>query len=249
MQINPELPKWTASVRDELAISGTRPWLAIAFTGNDFMPGVLEAAHAAAQAWPGSSIVWAERNLCYVPHFGLGEMKNFNIMRACEVGADFLLMLDCDILIGPNLPQKLSAWRKDILVPFYNQDGLADGPYRIMSPQFVLEGEKAIPIAWETDIDIQYPPSERIAEGNGSLVRMDWAVMSCLFFDTKIFHRNCLGQRPFNEVPIDRNDEYNCLFWRRQGATIWLDLNAHVTLLRRPGTTKEIQRIIGMSTR
>ena len=244
ININPELPKWTTSIKDELGVSGNRPWLAIAFTGNDFMPGVLEAAHEAAQTWAGTAIVWAERNLCYVPHMGLGCMKNFNVMRACEVGVDYLLMLENDILLHPDTPNRLAQAGKDITAPFYDQTGLADAPHRIMSPQFVLEGNAAIPIAWQTEIDIQYPPSERVVDKGGSLIRLDWAVMACLMFQTTVFGWDKLGEKPFSELPIDRNDEYNCLFWRRRGCEVWLDLNATVQLLRPPSTPTQIRDLM-----
>lgn len=224
--------------------------VAVTFIGDNFEPGVFEAAKDAASTFAARGAkctVEVLHNLCYVPHFGLGAMKNFGLMRALERGCTHYMLLECDVLLTDReVLTKLTEDDRDIIVPFYDMSAMPKGkPVPIMRPQVEIVGDQLRPITWQYPKDGAWtqdvPPENPVLE-NGYLLQLEWAVMSCMMFNCRVFAQDRLGERPFTEVPVVKNEEYNCLYWRRRGVTIWQHLNARVKLLRPPTTTEGISK-------
>lgn len=228
----------------------TQPYVGLSFIGDNFEPGVWEAAEAAAARFAdrgGKCKVEVVHNLCYVPHFGLGAMKNFALMRALERGCSHFMLMECDVLItDEDLIWRFAEEGLDVTVPYYDLSVMPNGkPVPIMRPQVEIVGDALRPITWQYPRDgvwTQDAPPENPTLAKGYLLQLEWAVMSCMMFDCRVFAPDRLGERPFTEVPIVKNEEYNCLWWRRRGVTIWQHLNANVKLLRPPTSTEGVSK-------
>ena len=209
-----------------------KPRVLLATVGNRFEKGVYNALALAASQY-GFCDILIQGDICIRPIEGVNAMRNCCVMMAVERGYDYLLIMDNDVVLPDYDPiGDFILRKKDILVPWFEMD---EKPPRLTMPQVVREGDE-----WREGVEFigndrclaSYPRIQPDA-----LMRLDWAVVSCMMFDTVVFKR--IGLQPFPEALITNWDEYACRSWRLGGAEIWQDLNIWVKLLRPPGRLYE----------
>lgn len=221
------------------------PVLTLALLGDDLLPGVMKAAdeavHHYMEATGGTAVLFRIPNCCYIPHFGLGHMRNWGLAQGYLLGADYMALLESDVLLSDSAVLcRMANSGKPITVPFYDQSRLGlDNECRISHPQFIREGGKPNIIGWSFDGNdghIAGPPGKLVVDQMGRQVRLEWCVFSCIMFTRDAYEQlNCL---PFSPVPIIRNEEYHAAIWKTKGVHMWLDFAATVELLR-PTTRTE----------
>ena len=178
--------------------------------GDNFMPNCKESAQTATDAVNKEIGLQAQmmvlKNLTVIPYLGLGAMRNYAIGIACEGKADWLAILDGDVLIEDPLTfVKLIKHTKGFIVPWFDQSGL-EGNHLIADPMY------------KADQGVQ---------------ELKWTVPYCVLYHTSIFNR--IGYRPHTETMIYDEDHYNCLYLSLMGIKLWQDTNTKVKLLRGPG--------------
>jgi len=196
--------------------------------GNKFEDGVYEAIGLVASQY-GLCDVLIQGDLCIRPIEGVNAMRNCCVMVAIERGYDYLLIMDNDVILPDQDPiGDLVMRKKDVIVPWFD---MAEKPPRLTMPQVVWEEND-----WREGVE--YIKGERCIASYprvqpDGLMRLDWAVVSCMMFNTDVFKRT--GLQPFPEALITNWDEYACRSWRLKGVEIWQDLQVWVKLLRPPG--------------
>ena len=236
---------WCPSGRE--AEHGKAPYLIINFIGREpegqAQRDMLTANVTRWREAGGRCDLNVQHDLCITSHVGLATMRNFAIMRSLSYGADFVLLLEDDVeFTGEGDILTMASRSKDITVPYLAQPG---SPERISGPQmcFCQEGQQTwwdrvrftdgynqVTDAWEEPLLVQ-----------GELLRLHWAVFSCVLFRASVFQR--IGERPFVETLATNEDEYNCLWWERNGVELWQDLGVTAKLLRPPTPLRTAGRL------
>ena len=198
---------------------------------------LLEAARGAANHFStngGLADIYVQQDLCVIPYHGLGAMRNTAVMLARERGYDWLMMLDTDVFFEkPDVLTRLWARKKHAIIPYLVQEHLEKQPHRLTEPQFTKDSEKGgfRPVRWKAEDYGVTIPASGVPDSSG-LLRLKWSVLSCVLFDCQVFTR--VGERPFVDSLIISEDEYNGLWFRRNGVEWWQDLSVEVKLLKPP---------------
>ena len=194
-----------------------RPSVMVACIGNKFLPGckegIFNATHVYSVKTGAKSGIIVEQNLTVLPPLGLGVMRNFMVMTACNEGFDYLLIIDNDVLVDDeDLIIKLVATGKQYVVPYFDQESIRkDGEvYKIHEPMY--------------------------RKGQG-ILKLKWTTPYLNLISTMCFRLT--GERPFTESMIFNEDCFNSLWFTRHGIQIWQDTNTSVNLLRGPQSLSE----------
>ena len=180
----------------------------IALIGNEPMDGVVPALDAAALYTREQGYVMTGSeypNFCIQPFHGLGAMRNNAILRAMEVGADYIFIIDGDIrLDDPTVLARLLDRSKLVVAPLLDQSLIAGTEWACISHPLM-------------------DPSQ-------GLVQLDWIAVNCILFDMSVFR--IVGPRLFTDPMIVSEEDYIFRFLRVNGIRLWQDTDALVTMLR-----------------
>jgi len=198
-----------------------RPSVMVACIGDKFMTGcregIFNATHVYSVKTGGKSGIIVQKNMTVLPPLGLGCMRNFMVMMACNEGFDYLLIIDNDVLVDDeDLIIKLVATGKQYVVPYFDQSSIIPDATKLISQN--------------KDIYKIHEPMYRRDQG---ILKLKWTTPFLNLISTMCFRLT--GERPFTESMIYNEDYYNSLFFTRHGVQIWQDTNTSVKLLRGPG--------------
>lgn len=142
--------------------------------------------------------------------WGVNAMRNMAVRRAVvKLHADYLLILDNDVVLRPNTVVELIRSNPSILTPqfdwsaFLTEDQLANGA---LPPTLMLP-------FW--------------AKGQG-VAQVDWCVASCLMFDRRALLR--LGPDIFTTQKMVSIEEYDCLGWVFPGKDVPTYVNTDIVV-------------------
>jgi len=187
------------------------PNVFITFMGDNFMPGVKEAATAAAKRiwemdWTGA--LGSVGNLCIKPYQGLGAMRNQAIMSALNNNASHILILDNDVLLSdPDTIKKLVERNRLCIVPWFDQSSFTTV-------------DKFRRVSWPA----YYP--------NQGIQRLQWHTTNCLLLDLRV--ARLAGCRIFTDPLIVSEEAYIFEYLASCGVNLYQDTDVQVTLLRPP---------------
>jgi len=182
----------------------------VACIGDHFLDGVRESYVTATEVYGSMTgaccFIASQSSLCVLPPLGLGGMRNFMIMRACDLQFDYVMLVDNDVRFDdPETICKLVSRNQLIITPWFDQSEIGQ-THLIADPMY---------------------------RDNIGIRPLEWTVPYCVMFNTMVF--KLIGETPYTESMFYSEDEYNSLKMRRHGVEIWQDTHTKVKLMRPPG--------------
>ena len=208
-----------------------QPTVMVCCIGQHFLPGVLEAANRALR-YAGSQghggILNVILDICVGDAMGVGDMRDMAAVAALNERADYMLMLENDVVLAEDALTRLLALGRPVVTPYlwpayapgHGKHGIGLGD---SCPPTLEKGDEIV----RTSDPMVYPKQ--------GLVPLRWHVMSCLLWSTAVFRH--LGPRIFHHsAPVTNYEQTLFDYLRSQGYTLWQDTDTRVDLLRPPGS-------------
>ena len=200
--------------------------LFIATIGGNFQPDCWEALQRAAQATASIGVqsqIVPIGNRCVTPMHGLAMMRNLGIIDAIRTGATHVMLIDTDIQLAENALVELLQARTKAAVPWFDQGAISTkhGWHHLIAPPDTA------------------PP--------GTAPRkLDWAIMSCVLFETAVFGPAKVEIRLFRDYMATMEEEYYWAYLSLFGIDCWQIPTAIATLRQPPTKMYELdkQRIV-----
>ena len=190
----------------------------VSYTGNDFLPDVLETGRTAVAVLAKAGIMSTlavVNDVCVTPFHGVGAMRNHSIINGLEANATHVLIIDNDIRV--------------------------DDPKAFLK---LVEADKLVVSAWfdqtpcETEPGVWQVLQNPTLEPHQGLVPIKWVAVNCVMFNLCIFRM--LGPRLFTDPMITNEEEYIFSYLRYYGVELWQHTDAVVQMLRPPTKIWEI---------
>ena len=194
----------------------------IATIGSSFEPGCWEALERAAQATQsiGAKVeIMPIGNRCVTPMHGLAMMRNLGLIEAIRSGATHVLLIDTDMELAEDALVELLKARVKAAVPWFDQSFIvgAHGWHHLIAP-----------------LDAAPPGKESR--------KLEWAIMSCVLFETSIFGPGKVDLRFFHDYMATMEEEYYWAYLSVFGVECRQVPTAIATLKRPPTKMYELAR-------